>query len=72
MVRNDVSAVVFFINRRVIRNDPHLVKRVYRLARPGFPYSEEYKEFVLPKLFNINTGNLISSLQTFKKERIEK
>lgn len=40
-----------------------------RLARPGFDLSEEHEEFVLPELYDCKTGQLISSLQTFKSQR---
>ncbi|NVJ48360.1 MAG: hypothetical protein HWE07_14595 [Cytophagia bacterium] len=42
-----------------------------RLARPGFEYSEEHKEFELPELYECQTGRLISSLQSFKSQKAQ-
>ncbi|MBK8855706.1 MAG: hypothetical protein IPN10_16775 [Saprospiraceae bacterium] len=41
----------------------------FELARPGFPYTDEARDFILPKLYEIRTGKLKSSLQKFKKRK---
>ncbi|MEX2566009.1 MAG: hypothetical protein WD431_08710 [Cyclobacteriaceae bacterium] len=43
--------------------------RYLRLARPGFEYKEQYGEFVLPELYNCETGQLNKSLQSFKSHQ---
>ena len=43
--------------------------KYYRLARPGNPFSKDYGDFILPRLYTKKTGELISSKQ--KHDKIE-
>ena len=56
---------------RIIKTVPKEAKaKFYLLARPGFHYTDKYKDFVLSQFYNIKTGKLLSSLQEFKKNQL--
>ncbi len=55
---------------RIQKFIPYIEEPKYlRLARPGFEFSDEHKEFELPELYDCQTGQLMSSLQTFRRQK---
>lgn len=42
-----------------------------KLGRPGFEYNHDHNEFILPKLYNYETGKLQSSLQRHRQVESE-
>lgn len=57
---------VCFVEKRIPNtNQPKFLK----LSRPGFNYDDEKGDFILSELFDCLTGELKSSLQSFKKEK---